>query len=120
MGIIEIEGMEFYAYHGHFESERKTGNKFRVDLSIETNLEKAGKSDKLEDTLNYQEAYNLVKKEMKVTSSLLENVAARILDKLIKNFPEIKSATIRISKLNPPMGGKIERVSIVRSKNGFV
>ena len=116
MGLIEIEGMEFYAYHGHFEAERVVGNKFKVDVSIEADCTKAAQSDKLEDALNYQEVYELVKEEMGVPSSLLENVANRILGKLMGHFPEITKATLKISKMNPPMGGKIEKVSVTLTR----
>ena len=112
MGIIEIEGMIFYAYHGHFESEQIVGNRFIVDLKIETNCLDAAVSDKLEDALNYQTAYKIVQKEMDITSHLLENVAKRILDSLYNHFDSIEHAWVKISKLNPPMGGEIEKVSV--------
>ncbi|KAF0238898.1 MAG: dihydroneopterin [Prolixibacteraceae bacterium] len=112
MGIIEIEGMKFYAFHGHFDSEQVVGNEFTVNLSIETDMEKAAVSDNLNDALNYQAAYKIVKKEMEIPSHLLENVAKRILDALYNQFPDIYKAEIKISKMNAPMGGEIEKVSI--------
>lgn len=112
MGIIEIEGMKFYAFHGHFESEQLVGNNFTVDLRIETNCEKAANSDVLNDALNYQKAYKIVKKEMEIPSHLLEHVAKRILDALYNHFSTIEKARVKISKLNPPMGGEIEKVSV--------
>ena len=117
MGVIEIEGMKFYAFHGHYETERRVGNNFRVDIKLETDLKKAAKTDRLEDTLNYQEVYLVVKKEMQITSYLLENVAQRVLDSLFKNFSEIKKAEVKISKLNPPMGGEIEKVSVILARD---
>jgi dihydroneopterin aldolase len=112
MGIIEIEGMKFYAFHGHFESEQVVGNEFTVNLKIETDCEKAAISDNLNDALNYQTAYEIIKKEMAVPSHLLENVAKRILDSFYFHFTSIKKAEVKISKMNPPMGGEIEKVSI--------
>lgn len=112
MGIIEIEGMHFYAFHGHFESEQRVGNEFIVALKIETDCSRASISDNLDDALNYQTVYEIVKKEMTVTSHLLENVAKRILDSLYLNFQTIKKSEIKISKMNPPMGGEIEKVSV--------
>ena len=112
MGIIEIEGMKFRAFHGHFEAERIVGTQFEVYLKIETDCSKAAISDNLNDALNYQTIYELVQKEMKITSHLLENVAQRILDSIKSNFSGIKSTEIKISKLNPPMGGEIEKVSV--------
>lgn len=112
MGLIEIEGMRFYAFHGHFEAEQIVGNEFIVELKIETDCTPASISDNLDDALNYQTAYNIVKQEMEVKSRLLENVAKRILDALYFSFAEINKARVKISKINPPMGGEIEKVSV--------
>jgi dihydroneopterin aldolase len=116
MGLIEIEGMQFYAYHGHFEAERIVGNNFELSVKIETNCTAAAISDNLTDALNYQEVYLLIKSEMEKTSHLLENVAQRILDSLFSKFNEIQKASIKVSKLNPPMGGEIGKVSVTLSK----
>ncbi len=112
MGVIQIENMEFYAYHGCYREERVVGNRFLVDLEITTNLEKAEKSDNIKDTLNYQAAYEIVKEQMAIKSHLLEHVGGRILDQLFKVFPEIEKAAVKVSKMNPPMGGQMERVSL--------
>ena len=116
MGLIEIEGMRFYAFHGHFESEQIVGNEFLVNLKIETDCSKAALSDNLDDALNYQSAYEIVKIEMETTSHLLENVAKRILDSLYQHLNSISKAEVKISKMNPPMGGEIEKVSITLSR----
>ncbi len=113
MERIEIEGMKFYAFHGHYPVEKEVGNEFLVDLIINTDGEKAGKTDNLEHALNYQSAYEVVKSEMEIKSDLLENVATRILDQLFLEFPEIRNSQIKVSKLNPPMGGEIKKVSVV-------
>ena len=112
MVLIEIEGMEFYAFHGHFEVEKVAGNRFMVNLKIETDVKKAAMSDKLEDTLNYQMAYLMVKDEMEIPSDLLENVCQRIINRIKTGFPEAQKVTVKVSKMNPPMGGQIERVSV--------
>lgn len=112
MGIIEIEGMKFYAYHGHFAAEQIVGNYFEVNVRIETECRTAALSDKLEDALNYQAVYETIQEVMKVKSALLENVAHRILDALYQRFDSIEKARLKISKLNPPMGGEISRVSV--------
>lgn len=116
MGVIEIEGMKFYAYHGHFQSEQVVGNWFEVYARIETDCTQAGQSDQLDDALNYQAAYECIHKEMKTKSALLERVATRILDALYSEFPAIKKARIKLSKMNPPMGGEIERVSVTMER----
>jgi len=112
MALIEIEGMEFYAFHGHFEVEKVAGNRFFVHLKIETDCSKAGLSDHLEDTLDYQKAYLAVKEEMAIPSDLLEHVCQRIINRIKSEFPEAQKVSVKVSKMNPPMGGQIERVSV--------
>ena len=116
MGSIKIENMEFYAFHGHYQEEQIVGNRFLIDLVIETDLQPAAKSDKLVDAADYQVAYRLVSEEMEKKSNLLENIAGRILDALYENMDGIKSATIKIRKMNPPMGGHIGSVGVEMTK----
>jgi len=113
MGLIQIENMEFYAFHGHYKEEQIVGNKFIVDLTIETDMTAPSKSDNLKDAVNYQKAYQIVKTEMEKKSYLLENIAARILDALYSQMTGISKARIKVSKMNPPMGGKIRSVSVI-------
>ena len=112
MGLIHLEDMEFYAYHGHFKEEQIVGNLFMVNLTLQTNMDKAAESDNLKDALNYQTAYKLIEEEMKNKSHLLENIAKRILDTLFDHFDIIEKAEVKVSKMNPPMGGKMKSVSI--------
>ena len=104
--------MAFYAYHGCFEEEQKIGTWFNVDLSLEVDTSKAEKSDNLEDTVNYQSVYQVVKEQMMIPSHLLENVARRILDAIGKNFPAVSYAWVKVKKMNPPLGGVMESVSV--------
>lgn len=117
MAIIQVENMEFYAYHGCFREEQVVGNQFLVDILVETDTTNAQHSDKLQDTVNYQVLYNLIKDEMKIKSKLLEHVSERIIDSVHSNFAEIKRIKVKVSKMNPPMGGKIERVSVTLERN---
>ncbi len=104
--------MKFHAYHGCLDFEKRDGNTFLVSVEMELDTQSAGKTDRLEDTLNYQEVYDVVKREMEIPSNLIEHVAHRIYDSLVVNFPEIKSLKVKLSKLNPPLGGKVDCVSI--------
>ncbi len=108
--------MEFYAFHGHFKEEQIVGNKFLVDLTIETDMYIPMKSDNLRDAVNYQKAYEIVKFQMEKKSHLLEHIAGRILDALYAEMSGIKKVKIKVSKLNPPMGGKIGSVSVVMER----
>lgn len=117
MGLIQIEGMEFYAFHGHYKEERIVGNRFLVDLTIETDMDTPMESDNLKDAVNYQEAYETIRAEMEKKSYLLEHIAGRILDSLFTRLPGINKATVKVSKMNPPVGGKIYSVSAVLSRS---
>jgi dihydroneopterin aldolase len=112
MGVISIEGMEFFAYHGCFREEQIIGTRFIVSLFMETDTREAEKTDDLTTTVNYQAVYALVEEEMAIKSKLLEHVARRILDRICRDYPQITGCRIKISKMNPPVGGKVERVSV--------
>jgi dihydroneopterin aldolase len=109
MGLIVIENMEFYAFHGHYREEQIVGNRFIVDLSIETDMSVPSKSDNLKDAVNYQQAYQIVKAQMDRKSYLLENIAGRILNALYEEMEGIKKAKVKVSKLNPPIGGNYRK-----------
>ena len=104
--------MEFYAFHGHFEVEKVAGNRFLVNLKMEADLSKAGQTDRLEDTLDYQKAYRAIQEEMAIPSDLLEHVAQRIINRIKSEFQEAEKVLVKVSKMNPPMGGQIEKVSV--------
>jgi 7,8-dihydroneopterin aldolase/epimerase/oxygenase len=115
MGTILIEGMEFFAYHGHYKEERIIGTKFIVDLEFDYESSQAEQSDRLQDAINYQEIFLLIKKEMEINSHLLEHVAKRILDALRRTFPLTRKARVKVAKMNPQLGGKVKQVSCVLS-----
>jgi 7,8-dihydroneopterin aldolase/epimerase/oxygenase len=116
MGLIHLEDIEIYAYHGCYKEEQIAGNRFVVNLTLETNMDKPSKTDDIADALNYQQAYEVVKQEMSIPSHLLEHVAQRVLDSLFKTFAQLEHATIKVSKMNPPMGGAMKCVSVQLSK----
>lgn len=113
MGTIKLHKMEFFSYHGCFEEETVVGNYFNVDLSIKTPTQRAEASDNLEDALNYQLVYNVVEAEMAKPSKLLEHVGRRILTALYATFNDkILKVKITVQKMNPPLGGKMQGVSV--------
>lgn len=105
IGKIELEGMEFKAYHGCLEQEKVRGNQFVVDFEGELDLSAAAESDNLGDTLNYADIYEIVAYEMSIPSELLENVAGRIMKSIEKSYPQLIRFSIRVSKKRPPVEG---------------
>ncbi|MEI6059361.1 MAG: dihydroneopterin aldolase [Bacteroidota bacterium] len=114
MGLIEIEGMDFFAYHGCFKEERVIGTRFTVDAWLTTDTAEAELSDDLKHTVNYQAVYAAIRLEMELHSHLLEHVARRIVDALYRDFNTVTHVKIKVSKLNPALahGGKIKQVSV--------
>lgn len=112
MDKIIFEKMQFYAYHGVFEEEKKLGQKFEVDVELFLNLEKAGQSDCIEDTVNYAEVYYAVNELVTgPKKKLLESLAQSIADQLLERFP-IEEVIIRVRKLQPPIPGHLQSVTV--------
>lgn len=114
--IIELENMEFQAFHGCYPLEQVVGNRFLVNVTIEANLQNAALSDDVKETINYLNVYQTVSREMAKKSHILENVAARIIDAIYNDFPVCEKVTVKVSKMAPPLGGKIEKVSVTSCK----
>lgn len=116
MGIIKVTNIRVYAYHGCLIEEGKIGSDYRVDLKIKADLSKSAVSDILEDTVDYVHLNKIVKQEMAIRSNLLEEVAKRILDKILAEIPIVNKASVAVSKLNPPIGGNVAMVTIKMKK----
>lgn len=112
MGIIKVDNIRVFAYHGCLKEETKIGSDYRVDLEVKANLQPSSKSDKLSDTVDYVFLNRIIKEEMAIASHLLETVAKRILNRIFDEDTMIKKATVWVSKLNPPIGGDVQRVTI--------
>ena len=110
MGTISVEGMEFFAYHGCYKEEQIIGTKFIVDLWVDADTGLAEETDHLHDTISYVQLYQVIKKEMEHKSHLLEHLSGRIMSSLRTGFPSIRHIDLKISKINPPVGGKVGRV----------
>ena len=108
IGLIELEGMRFWANHGCLECEKENGNLFIVDFRGILDMRAAAESDALEDALNYAEIYDVVAAEMSVPSELLEHVAGRIVKALAAKFPQLESFSVRVSKRRPPVAGIVQ------------
>ncbi len=112
-GKVVLEGLEFHAYHGVYPQERSSGNKFEVDVMVETEFLETAFQDDLNGTINYEDLYALVKKEMDKPSKLLETVGHAIAEKILQSFNSAINVEVKISKFNPPIGGVCKKASVV-------
>lgn len=115
MHTIKLENIRVYAYHGCLNEESMIGSDYRVDIEVIANLSKSATSDDLKDTVDYVSLNQIVVEEMAVRSKLLEQVARRILDRTLSKEPLVEKATVSVSKINPPIGGDVQQVTICMS-----
>ncbi len=112
---IDVNGIRLFAYHGCMDEESRIGTDYDVNLSVWADLTKSAETDKLKDTIDYVALNHIVKQEMAIRAALLEVVAKRIVDRILKEHPLVSRAKVSVSKLNPPIQGDVERVSVVFS-----
>lgn len=112
MGTIKLQNIRAFSFHGCLEEEAKIGSDYRVDLEIKTDLRKSSMSDDLQDTVDYVLLNKIVVEEMAIRSKLLEHVAQRIVTRIFKEIPAVSRIVLAVSKLNPPIGGDVEAVTI--------
>ena len=116
MGKIQVNNIKLYAYHGCLEEEAKIGSWYRVDVEVEADLSKSSQTDELVDTVDYVHLNHVVKEEMAIRSKLLEEVAKRILNRFFIELAMVNKATVSVAKINPPIGGNVQEVVIILSK----
>ncbi|MCI5716860.1 MAG: dihydroneopterin aldolase [Alistipes sp.] len=109
---IRLEGMEFRAYHGCYDLEQLVGNRFVVDMKITVDLGRVAGDDDVTKAVNYLTVYELVRETMAVKQRTIERVACNIIAAVRGRFPQIEAVECRVAKLAPPLGGKVDRVSV--------
>lgn len=112
---LELENMEIYARHGCYDLEKVVGGRFRVDVVVDVDspeTDRAAAEDNVCGLVNYLDLVAIVEEQMAITSDTIENVAIRIAEAIRAHSVAITAAKVKVSKLAPPTGGKMERVSV--------
>ena len=112
MGTIKLKNIRTYSFHGCLEEEGRIGSDYNTNLEVKTDLRKSALSDELNDTVDYVHLNKIVEEEMAIRSKLLEHVAHRIIKRIFYELPQVSRIKIGVSKLNPPIGGDVEAVTI--------
>ena len=112
MGTIKLQNIRTFSFHGCLVEESKIGSDYRVDLEIKTDLRKSSLTDDLDDTVDYVLLNKIVVEEMAIRSKLLEHVGHRIVTRVFGEIPSVSRIVLAVSKLNPPIGGDVEAVTI--------
>ncbi|MDD5540183.1 MAG: dihydroneopterin aldolase [Candidatus Marinimicrobia bacterium] len=112
MGIVRLNNMVFYGYHGVAEPEKILGGKIEVDAELEFDMTKVIATDHLADTIDYEKVYHLVQEV--VTQSkffLIEALAGKIIREIFNQHP-VESIRLRIRKPNAPIKGVLDNVEV--------
>ena len=112
MGKLILKEIRVYAFHGCMEEEKRIGSDYIVNLEVETDMINPAKSDDIGDAVDYVILNKIVKEEMSVRSKLLEHVAQRIIDRVLKQFSEVENVVVSVAKQNPPLGGDVGEVCV--------
>ena len=110
MGLIKVEGIKLYAYHGHLPEEAILGGHFLINVYVNTDTTLVEKSDELEDTVDYVKIVDVVKEQMLIRSNMIEHPATRIADNilLLKHVIDVK---VEVEKLNVPINANFSKIS---------
>jgi 7,8-dihydroneopterin aldolase/epimerase/oxygenase len=120
INIIRIKKATFYAYHGVLSEEQSVGGKFEADVDLYTDFRKAAMTDNLKETINYHTVYKFMYKlALEQKHYLIESLAYKIADELLKNFERVEKVAVRVRKNNPPLGGVVDcvEVEVIRSRD---
>jgi 7,8-dihydroneopterin aldolase/epimerase/oxygenase len=110
---INLNNAEFFAYHGYYPEEQLLGSRFLVDISVSFLPQGDLNKDEIDNTVNYEQLYNIACDEMQHTRKLIETVGKNIADTIKLKFPFIKSLKVAIKKMDPPLKGKVGHSSVV-------
>ena len=112
MGKIILKNVRCYSFHGCLKEESVIGSDYLVNLKVWASLKKSAHSDKLIDTVDYVLLKHIIKTEMSKPSKLLETVAQRINNEILKKEPRVTKSIVSITKVCPPINGDVEGVSV--------
>jgi dihydroneopterin aldolase len=113
---VELNQLRFFAYHGLYAEERRTGNEFEVNLRADYEPLQEVVED-ISDTINYATLFELVKYQMLQPADLLETVVMNIANAIHTSFPAIKRIEITIAKLHPPIATFTGSVAVKFSRD---
>lgn len=112
MNTVSVIGIKSYGYHGCLNEEAEIGNEYITDVILYTDFKKAAKKDDLTKTIDYVLVNKIVEEEMAIRAKLIETVGYRIIKRLKKESFFLEKAQVTIKKINPPINGNVNYVSI--------
>ena len=111
MGLITVEGIRVFAYHGHLPEEAVLGGHFMVNVWIESDTVEVEKTDDLNHTVDYVKIIAIVKEKMAIRSNMIEHSARRIVDAILP-LNKVKKVTVEVEKVLPPIDATFDKISV--------
>jgi len=113
MNRIKLHGIRTYSYHGCLKEESIVGGNYLVNVSVDCDFKVAANADDLAKTVDHVELKNIVILQMSITNKLIETVAYNIINDIKEKFSIVVKCTVEIKKINPPLDGDVDYVSVV-------
>lgn len=108
-----LRGLMFHGFHGVKPEERTLGQKFLIDVDAWMDLQAAGKSDCLSDTISYTEIYRIVKEIVEgPPQNLLESVAQLIASTTLSKYPQISAVRVKVGKPHVAVPGPLDYLGV--------
>lgn len=109
---IRLDGIYVRAFHGCYDLEQQVGNRFRIDIVIRTPLGDLPATDDVTQAVNYLTVFEIVERTMQRTQRTIEAAASNVIAAIKEAFPQIVEVECTVAKIAPPLGGKIDKVSV--------
>ena len=116
MGLITVEGIRVFAYHGHLPEEAKLGGHFTVNVCVEADTSDVEKSDDLNDTVDYVKIIDIVKEKMAIRADMIEVPAKRIVDAILV-LDKVQKVKVEVEKTQPPIDAIFDKISVITEGN---
>jgi 7,8-dihydroneopterin aldolase/epimerase/oxygenase len=113
MNCIKVHGIRTFSFHGCLEEEKIIGGNYIVDVEVDCDFKTAAIKDDLTKTIDYVSLKEIVVKQMSISSKLIESVAYNIVHEIKKNFSIANNCRVEIKKINPPIDGDVDYVSVL-------
>ena len=111
MGLITVEGIRVFAYHGHLPEEAKLGGHFIVNVWVEADTAEVEKTDDLNHTVDYVKITDIVKEQMAIRADMIERPAKRIVDAILP-LPKVQKVKVEVQKIAPPIDAAFDKISV--------
>ena len=111
MGLITLEGIRVFAYHGHLPEEAILGGHFIINVWVESDTAEVEKTDDLNHTVDYVKIIDIVKEQMAIRADMIEVPAKRIVDAILP-LNKVKKVTVEVEKVLPPIDATFDKISV--------